>query len=173
MRNATGPKGGRPGADPATTATLRPAAPADAGFLRDLFAADAGELLRSTGLTGEAIASLLSLQLRSRDAAYRERYPEARFSVIEREGVPVGRLVEADGDGFTLVVDIAVAPAWRRSGIAAAVLRDAMARWSGAGRGGWANVFVNNVPSLALFAGLGFTGKAEDGAAQVTMTWTP
>lgn len=151
--------------------TLRPERPEDAAFLFDLFAADAGALLRAAGLPADAAAHLVAIQHRSRSETYRARYPDGRFHIVEADGAPIGRLVEADEPGLVHIVDLAILPARRRQGHAAALLRAALPRWAAAGRGARAHVHVGNDASLRLFRGLGFIGTPDAGAAQVTLRW--
>ncbi|MET0258481.1 MAG: GNAT family N-acetyltransferase [Methylobacterium sp.] len=145
----------------------------DAEFLRRLFAADASALLHGSGLPEAMVADLVDAQIRSRDRTYRDCYPTARYGIVTCADVPVGRLVVADMGDLAHVVDIAILPSRRREGLAAALMRDAMAPWAAQGRGGRADVYVGNAASLALFIGLGFAGRPEPGNAQVRLTWWP
>lgn len=108
---------------------------------------------------------------RSRCETYRAGFPGGRFHIVECDGAPIGRLVEADEADLVHIVDLAILPALRRRGHAVALLRAALTRWAAAGRGARAHVHVGNEASLRLFHGLGFVGTPDAGAAQVTLRW--
>jgi RimJ/RimL family protein N-acetyltransferase len=103
--------------------TLRPERPDDADFLYGLF--------RSHTLAGAAAMpvddatkeSLLRMQFRSQTMTYRTQYPNARFDVLEREGVRFGRLIVHEDAAVATFVDFALLPETRGAGIGSAVIQ--------------------------------------------------
>jgi ribosomal protein S18 acetylase RimI-like enzyme len=95
-------------------------------------------------------------------AGYRNSYPQAVYQVLERDGVAVGRLVTAAADGVIRVVDIAVLPSARRTGVAADVLRRLQSQAAGAGHAVALSVRQDNVAARHLYEALGFAVDSED-----------
>ena len=150
---------------------LRPEAPEDEAFLRALFAEEAVPALCEAGLDGCQAEQLAAIQHRARSEGYRAQFPEARFSIILHDGVPVGRLVE--DEAAARIVDIAVLRARRRRGVARAVLAEAQARWRRAGQAGQASVLAGNAASLRLFEGLGFRAHPRADRPDIALVWAP
>jgi ribosomal protein S18 acetylase RimI-like enzyme len=113
--------------------SLRPAAPADEPFVRELiFDVLAEELMAS--LWPEAIRGpLLEMQYTARRQAWLSRFPEASYSIITADGAPVGRLVVAATPEEIRIVDIAVAAPHRGAGVGTAVLQEIFAESQRAG----------------------------------------
>jgi ribosomal protein S18 acetylase RimI-like enzyme len=101
-------------------------------------------------------------QHRLQVAGYRDSYPQALYQVLERDGVAVGRLVTAAVDGTVRVVEIAVLPSARRTGVAADALRSLQAQAAGAGHVVALSVGQNNVAARRLYETLGFAVDSED-----------
>lgn len=150
---------------------LRAETPDDRTFLRSLFHASS---LAAMGRADEAgLTPLLEAQHRAREQTYAVVWPDARRWVIEAAGAPVGSLIEADAGAAIHVIDIALAPAIQRQGVGRAVIADLQRTAATRDLAVTAKVMVGNAASLALFRGLGFTGEAEDGEAQVQLCWRP
>lgn len=150
---------------------LRPETADDAGFLAELFAAGARELY---GAAAAMLEPMIALQHRSQVQTYAAAYPEARGEIIlDGEGRPAGRLLTNAGQEGLLVVDIAVAPAARRQGLARAALAQVLARAGSAATPVTAQIIVTNLASRALFEGLGFAVSYREGEAQIDVRWTP
>jgi ribosomal protein S18 acetylase RimI-like enzyme len=157
---------------PGGAVRLRPAQPSDAQFLFDLFRAHHIGMLRLGGLPDPMIENLLAMQYRSRTQSYRDRFPGARWSVIESAGVAIGELIAHDEADAIYVVDIALLPERQGRGIGSALIRSVIA--AGAARGGVrAMVLLNNDISLKMFRRLGFVEGGHDGGARVELRWRP
>lgn len=109
---------------------------------------------------------LLDLQLSSRAAMLEQTYPDLHRRIALAEGECAGILLTGPRDGATHVVEIVIAPEWRRRGVAAAILTRVAADAGATGRDVTAHIFVSNAASLALFGSLGFTLTTDPGAAQ-------
>jgi len=148
---------------------LRPEHPDDDGFLFALFSANRIGILRLARIPEDAVADLLALQHRSQTATYRTLYPNAVYSILEHDGVPVGRLIENDETNEVYFVDIALMPDVQRQGLGRAVIAILRDQWAGRGRSARAKVAVENEASMRLFRGLGFTPASTDEHAYLTL----
>ena len=150
---------------------LRPSRAEDESFLFDLFRAYRTGVLR-LGLLSEAkIDELVTAQFASRMRSFRERFPRARWSIIEFRGSPIGELIVDEASDAPCVVDLALLPDHQRRGIGGAVIRALAA--AATGRGGLrAMVLMTNAHSLEMFRRLGFDDSGHDGA-HVELRWQP
>src|ERR1700738_5428683 len=89
---------------------LRPITPADESFLARVYASTRWEELAPTGWSDEEKAVFCRRQFDAQSAYYAATYPEASFHVIEREGVPIGRLYVARWEKEIRIVDITLLP---------------------------------------------------------------
>jgi ribosomal protein S18 acetylase RimI-like enzyme len=147
--------------------TLRPAAPDDAAFLACLFRSTRPELaMLPDGLADMLIAQQQQLQ----EMGYRHAFPDARTLVIEAAGAPAGKLVLDERSTHVRLVDIAVAPSYRRRGVARAVLGHLQRQAREHGRDVVLSVARENAPALALYRSLGFEEEARD-AVRASLRW--
>ncbi len=91
-----------------------------------------------------------------KDILHRVRHCSVRLTVV-RDRRPVACTLAVMGNGLLSILDVAVEPAWRRRGLATALLLQAL-RWGAAqgARGAILSVLGTNVPARALYAKLGF-----------------
>jgi hypothetical protein len=101
---------------------LRPERLDDAGFLYALFHSHMQPGVAAMPVDDATKESLLRMQFRSQTMSYRAEYPEARFGILERDGVPFGRLVLDEADGVATFVDFARLPESRGGGLGTAVM---------------------------------------------------
>lgn len=139
---------------------IRPSLPSDEDFFLALYRSTRDDL---SGLLADPryIDGLIATQQRIQVAGYRSRYPDARYEVLELDGVPVGRLVTAAVPGAVRVVDIAVIPQARGRGVATEALRRLQSQ---DGRDLALAVRKDNSGARRLYAALGFAVDTEDGA---------
>jgi len=140
---------------------IRDASAADEAFFASLYRSTRDDLL-ALPADPSVIDGLIAMQHRLQVAGYRNSYPQALYQVLERDGVAVGRLVTAAVDGAVRVVDIAVLPRARRTGVAADALRRLQAQAAGAGRAVALSVGQDNVAARHLYEALGFAVDSED-----------
>jgi ribosomal protein S18 acetylase RimI-like enzyme len=152
---------------------LRPERTDDEDFLFALFSANRIGILKLARIPEDAVAELIALQYRSQTATYRTLYPEATYSIVEREGAAVGRLIENDETREVYFVDIALMPDVQRRGVGRAIIRALRDVWAGRGRAARAKVAIENEASMQLFRGLGFAPVGTDEHAYVTLRWKP
>jgi RimJ/RimL family protein N-acetyltransferase len=152
---------------------LRPERPEDDEFLFRLFRANNINVLHLVGLPDAMVEQLIRFQYRSQTATYRTLYPDAVFSIIEREGETIGRLIEHDERDVVYFVDFVLIPERQAQGLGSAFIRALMNEWAGRERGVRVEILTNNEPSLKMCRKLGMVeGKADD-MAYVEMRWYP
>lgn len=137
----------------------RPVGPGDAAFLRELYATTRPEVAG----WGDAERNVfLELQLEAQGRGWTARFPDSRPELILLDGCPVGRLWVAWSAEECRLVDMALLPAVRRSGIGTQVVGDVLAEAERAGVPARLTVERTNAASLAFCERLGFRAVAED-----------
>lgn len=103
---------------------LRPETPSDEPFLRILYASTrADELSQVPDWDDTQKADFLDMQFDAQRAHYRKYFPAGRFDIIEVEEQPAGRLYLAVSDEGINLMDIALLPEHRGTGIGGALTR--------------------------------------------------
>ena len=102
---------------------------------------------------------------------YQLHYPTCERNIIEKDGSPVGRLWLDEWRDQIRLVDIALVPEWRGSGIGSMLLEDVLARGAKAGKPVTIHVEGFN-PALRLYERLGFV-KVDTNGVYFLMKWTP
>lgn len=136
--------------------SLRPSGPDDQPFLAAVYASTRTDELAPVPWTDEQKHAFLAQQFHAQDVAYRENYPDGSFSIIELDGVPIGRLIVTRLDGDELrIVDVALLPEHRNAGIGTRLIRDLLATAERDGLMVSLHVEVWN-PASQLYERLGF-----------------
>jgi len=107
--------------------SYRPTRDADLPFVAALYATTRAEEVAATGWPAPMQAAFLEQQHQAQHRHYRAVYPDAEWLLIEQGGVPIGRLYLAERDEMLLLVDIALLPEARGSGLGTAILADLLA----------------------------------------------
>lgn len=149
------------------TVEVRDAVPSDEPFLRAVYASTRADELAAVGWDDDAREAFLRQQFDAQAADYRRRFPQARFGVVEVDGVPVGRLYTAASDDEVHVLDIAVLPEHRGRGVG----RVALSALLDSGRTVLLTVARWN-PAQRLYSRLGFVVVGED-AVHLRMAHPP
>jgi len=150
--------------------SLRSIAPEDDSFLAGLYASTRAEELAVTGWNDEETAAFCRRQFDAQTAHYRENYPGASLQVIERAGVPIGRLYVARWEREIRIMDIALLPEHRGSGTGSKLLRELQEEARSAGKTLTIHVERFN-PALRLYERLGFK-MTEDKGVYLLMRWS-
>jgi len=146
---------------------LRPEREGDLAFRLSLFGDSRPDLAL---LPPAAREQIMSLQFRAQTMSYRAQFPDARFDIIEIDGVAIGRIV-VDRAGATLrIVDQALAPAFRNLGIGSAIMRALMQEAGRTQRMLRLHVASNNDAAMRLYVRLGFV-PVETSAAHIELEW--
>ncbi|MCD2519027.1 GNAT family N-acetyltransferase [Massilia sp. G4R7] len=150
---------------------IRPARPDDAAFFAALYRSTRPDLLAMLA-DRRYIDGLVAAAWQAQAASYRERYPDARYQVLELDGEPVARLVTAAVARALRVVDLAVLPAARGRGVATAALQWLQRQARQDGRDLALAVHRDNAGARRLYAALGFAAEGEEGAV-LALRWRP
>lgn len=156
-------------ADAPSAVSLREVTPSDLEFLQSVYAGTRAEELAVADWSDEQKAQFCRMQFTAQDAHYREHYPTARFSIIERAGIPVGRLYVDRWTREIRIMDIALLPEHRRAGVGTHLLRALMEEARAAGKVLSIHVEKFN-PALRLYERLGFLPR-EDKGIYLLMDW--
>ena len=116
-------------------------------------------------------AAFLPMPCAAQHQFYQERYTKTDLLLMLRDAVPVGRLSVARWQDEIRIVDIALLPPSRNTGIGTAILRDILAEAAGAHKPVRIHVEKFN-PALRLYARLGFAPIADKGV-YLFMEWAP
>jgi len=149
--------------------TLRPVAPADESFLREVYASTRAEELAPVPWNDEQKTSFLNMQFTAQDRHYHEHYPNCAFDVILIEGQPAGRLYVHRGPNEFLIVDISMLPAYRNRRIGTHLIGALQTEAALARKPLRIHVERFN-PALRLYERLGFRQIADHGV-YLFMEW--
>ncbi|MEL7059702.1 MAG: GNAT family N-acetyltransferase [Acidobacteriota bacterium] len=166
---ATSAAGG-PGAS-AKRWRLRPATDADRELLFCVYASTRMEELAVVPWSEREKEEFLRFQFEAQDRHYREHFPQTRFDVIEVAGKAAGRLYVDRRDDEIRLVDIALLPAFRGSGVGRALVTELLDE--GANRGVVVRIHVERENrAMTLYRRLGFEKVEEQGVYDL-MEWRP
>lgn len=150
--------------------SLRRERPSDHGFLLALYASTREMELQQVAWTPAEKEAFCASQFAAQTQHYRSHYAGAEFWVIEREGVPIGRLYLHHQPHDFRIMDIALVPAARGAGVGSTLLRAVLDEASEAGAAVSIHVEQFN-PALALYERLGFRPVEQQGV-YFLMQWT-
>jgi RimJ/RimL family protein N-acetyltransferase len=149
---------------------LRPEQPDDADFLYALFRSHMLSSVAAMPVDDAMKESLLRMQFRSQTMGYRAQYPNARFDILERDGIPFGHLILDEAGGIATFVDFALLPEERGAGLGTAVMMRLL-NWVGERCGAARlNILWNNEASLRMTRRIGFVQVGE-APPYVEMEW--
>jgi GNAT superfamily N-acetyltransferase len=134
----------------------RPERAADEGFRFDLFNGSRAPGEDLAALDAPLRERLMRQQFCGQNASYRANYPDARFEIVEHDGVPVGRIVTARTPDAVLIVDIALIASKRRQGIGASLVNGVLDEAWAAGLPVRLSVSANNAAALRFYLRFGF-----------------
>jgi len=151
--------------------TLRPATSADYHFMRNLYASTREEELKQFPFDEFRKREFLDQQFGAQYQHYQLHYPTCERNIIEKDGQPIGRLWIDEWRDQIRLVDIALMPAWRGSGIGTSLVESVLARGAKAGKPVTIHVEGFN-PAMHLYQRLGFEHVDTNGMYYL-MKWTP
>jgi len=155
----------------AASVTVRPVEAADEAFLYQVYASTREEELAVLDWDAAQKDAFLRMQFAAQHHHYREHYPDAAFQVILADDRPAGRLYVDRWPGEIRIVDIALLPQFRNSGIGTLLLQDLLAEAQLAGKPVSIHVERFN-PARRLYERLGFLTIADEGV-YLLMEWSP
>ena len=151
--------------------TLRPATPRDYDFMRRLYHSIRAEEMVHFPFDEAQKQQFLDEQFAAQFQHYGIHYPTVERNIVEKDGQPIGRLWIDEWKDQIRLVDIALMPEWRGSGIGSRLLRDVLARGTAVGKPVTIHVEGFN-PALRLYQRLGFEHVDTNGVYYL-MRWTP
>jgi len=155
------------------TLTLRLERAEDDAFLFALFVGHASRPFKLGGIPEAIIAQQMPLQYRSQTGTHRTLFPDATYSIIESDGVPIGRLIEQDEGETVYFVDFAFLPERQAKGLGTALIEMIADEWGSRGRTARVEVLFTNEPSLKLCRNLGFVVTTEVKAGYLELRRSP
>jgi len=153
---------------------FRPERPEDEELLYVLFRSWALPDLALMPVDDATKEALVLMQFRAQMASYRAQFPQARFDIVEQDGVPIGRYVIDPGSDTEPVcfVDFVLLPERRNSGLGRAITAALLERYEREGRPVRLKVLHHNVPSQRMCAALGFV-QIEAVPPFLQLEWRP
>jgi len=143
--------------------SLRPERAADEALLLALYATTRQRELAMTGWGPAECDAFVKSQFAAMRQGYAMSFPEAQFLIIVANGQAVGRMIVNRTDFEILLVDIILAPEFRRRKIGSALLKELMAEAAQGGRPVRLHVYRDDMEAAKFYTRLGFTKSAEQG----------
>ena len=154
-----------------STITVRLARDGDTEFLFQVYASTRSEELVLTGWTDEEKRAFLVMQFNAQLRDYLARFPRSEQLVVLADGTPAGRLwVNGSKDEIRLL-DIALLPGYRNTGIGTLLLKHLQKEARVTGKPLRHSVHKDNLDALRFYERLGFK-VVEDFGIHTLMEWT-
>ncbi|HEV3165935.1 MAG TPA: GNAT family N-acetyltransferase, partial [Isosphaeraceae bacterium] len=115
--------------------------------------------------------AFLDMQFRAQHQFYHERFSQASFQLILRDGHPIGRLYVDRREDEIRIIDIAILPEHRNAGIGGVLLRALLSEAGEVGKPVRIHVEHYN-RAMTLYQRLGFVPISEQGV-HILMEWSP
>src|ERR1700736_5336519 len=145
--------------------------PADHEFSYRVFASTRENEARHLPLGDAGKQHFLRSQFELQHTDYLTNYPRAAYQVIERDGIPIGRLYVDRQPDQILIVDIALLPEYRGAGIGSVLMSEILNEGRHTGKPVRLHVELFN-PALAWYERLGFR-TVENVSVYSLMEWLP
>jgi GNAT superfamily N-acetyltransferase len=142
------------------TFQLRPMGEQDKGFSFQVYASTRADEMALVGWANEQKQAFLWMQFNAQRTHYQTHYPKAEYSIIQRNGIDIGRLIVERSKDPLILMDIALLPEYRGMGIGTTLIKDLMAEAAGKGWSVSLHVEFFN-PAFNLYTRLGFVKIAE------------
>ena len=147
----------------------RPATADDQPFLDALYRSVRVDLLQAA--PNEAVlAQLLQMQRQAETMGMRHAYPEAQSLVLERHGIPVGRMIVEAARQRLHLLDLTLLPQARGQGHGSTLLDALKAAATLRGEPLTLNVAIDNLGAQRLYSRHGFS-TVGDAGFQYQMQW--
>jgi GNAT superfamily N-acetyltransferase len=152
--------------------TLRPAITEDTPFCLRVYASTRTNEMALVNWSIEQKDAFLLMQFRAQTEHYRLHYPTAEYQMIELDGIPIGRMITERKTNQLLLMDVALLPQYRNSGIGTKLIQELMAEAEQKGVPLVLRVEFFN-PVIHLYNRLGFVQTREVNSVYLEMVWTP
>ena len=151
--------------------TLRPAEEGDGEFLYRVYASTRSDEMALVDWSDEQKETFLRMQVSAQVEHYKIHFPHAEQSIIEYEGIPVGRLIVDRSGDWIHIIDIALLSEVRNAGIGSAIMKDLIEEAQHDNREIMLRVEFFN-PARRLYSRLGFVQTSEVSIYH-EMVWHP
>ena len=149
--------------------TLRPVGAGDEAFLLEVYAGTRADELAHAPWDDAQREAFLKIQFAAQQQHYQTHYPEADHQLILLGDRPIGRLYVARLADEVRILDLAILPEHRNSGVGTSMIRSIQSEASKSGKP--VRIFVETFnPSLKLFERLGFS-SVQDIGTHLLMEW--
>jgi ribosomal protein S18 acetylase RimI-like enzyme len=150
---------------------LRDTLPEDELFLFEVYASTRAQEMALVSWDDEQRKAFLKMQFDAQHSHYRERFPEASYSLILRDDLRLGRLYVLREKCEIRILDITLLPQYRNCGIGTSLLRELLIEAAQSEKR--VLIYIETFsPSLNLFERLGFKSITEEGF-NLLMEWRP
>jgi ribosomal protein S18 acetylase RimI-like enzyme len=156
---------------PDTRVTLRPATEGDRELLFRVYASTREEELAPVPWTPPQKEAFLRMQFEAQDRWCRENYPGAEYQVILVDGAPAGRLYLHPREDEVRIMDIALLPEHRGTGVGTYLLKGVVEGAAASRKRLSIHVEKHN-PARRLYERLGFR-DVKDAGVYTLMEWRP
>jgi len=148
---------------------FRPRTAEDRPFLALLYASTREDEMKLVPWTDEQKAEFLVMQFEAQTQHYDDYYAGCEFLIIEKDGERIGRLYVERFPDEIRIVDIALLPQFRGSGIGTMLLQEILDEASQTGR--VVSIYVEGYnPALHLYQRLGFE-QVDTNGVYFKMRW--
>lgn len=141
---------------------IRPECPQDGDFLASLYASTRQSELAMLGWPAAEQDAFLRMQFDAQSRHYRSAFPAATRSIICVDGERAGRLIVNHRDDEVRIVDIALLPEFRGTGVGGELIRRVLADADAAGIPVRCHVLAGN-RARRFWARAGFAEQESDG----------
>jgi ribosomal protein S18 acetylase RimI-like enzyme len=149
--------------------TLRPVDDGDEAFLFHLYSSTRADEMEAAGWDEAQKVVFLKLQFGAQQKHYQTHYPDAEHQIVLLRGVAAGRIYTAIRDDELRILDIALLPEHRNSGLGGSMIEALQAKASKMNVP--VRIYVENFnPALRLFERLGFLSTEDIGTHRL-MEW--
>lgn len=156
---------------PFSVRDIDPASDSDQSFVRALYHASRSDLLQMQA-DPAFIEHLVGMQQRMQEHGYRHGYPQARYLMIEKQAVPIGRLIISPAPNAWHVVDIALLPQAQGQGAGSIVLSGLQQHAAATHCSISLAVNKGNLAAHRLYERLGFACESGNDL-QLHLRWSP
>jgi GNAT superfamily N-acetyltransferase len=157
---------------PSMVINLRTVAEADEDFLFHVYASTRTDEMNLVDWSDEQKEAFLHMQFDAQTKHYLLHYPNAEYKIIEREEMPIGRMTVENCGDHILIMDIALLPDYRRSGIGTSLIQELKQEAIRLNLPLVLRVEFFN-PAVRLYERLGFVKTRDVNSVYQEMVWMP
>jgi len=150
---------------------LQPVRAEDEPFLLELYASTRADEMALVGWDQRQKESFLRMQFRAQQSSYAMQFPNADYRIVVHDGQAAGRLIVDRSGADILLLDIALLPQFRNTGIGSVLMKNVMIEAAHAQKPLKLHVEKFN-RARRLYDRLGFSTTGDNGI-YLEMVWRP